>query len=508
MKVPLERLPKCHITYPEEADYVIEEIPARCLLSYKRMDFYAKLLYIDHYVKGIDMTYALNTYLAHIEAVTGFTNSEKGNKEKNNGNKFVEVFNKLIKDISENGFNSSISLIPVDADNYVIDGAHRVSIAAYFDKKVTIIRFKDWRTGYSMDWKYLKEMLLEERYLDFIALESTRWHQNLYMACFWPRSFTLPERKKQADEYIESRVNILYRKKIKFNKVGIRNFLLQIYGHMSWIGNVDNHYRGVNSKMDEVVFKDIETVEFYLLQADSFDTIFNLKKEVRDIYNIGLSSVHITDNIRETRQIANLIYNPNSIHHLLHSYPDKFIKSYRLLLSFKDIVKEHNIDPEIYVLDSSMVMAIYGIREAADLDYLTEDKDCQLISTLCKQQGSMECHDRFIKYHTASNKDLIYNPHNFFVFNDIKFLTLNEIYRYKKNKGEEKDKNDIKLISAYISNDWKSRISMRILNIRHTMMVYRRRFKQDSMKIIIQITKTFRIYEFCRKMRNKLYKLQ
>lgn len=506
MKIPVDKLPQCHIAYPDDADYIIEKIPARQLLDSRRMDFYAKLLYIDHYIKKLDMAFARELYLAHVAAVTGYTNAEKGNPEKNTAEKFISTFENLIDNISVNGFNPEKSLIPVDADGYVVDGAHRVCIAAYFDMAVTVIHFKDWRTGYSMNWQWLDRQLLPLTYQDTIALEFCRWHENLYMACLWPQSFTLPKEKEQADKLIEGTVTIVYRRKVKLNSIGLRNFLMQIYGHMDWIGNVDNHFAGVNAKLKEVEHKGIDKVEFYLLEADSYETIFNLKQEVRKIYNIGLSSIHITDNIRETRQIADLIFNPNSFHHITHSYPDKFKKSYSLLMEFKSILKDNDLDWHNYVIDSSMVMAIYGIREARDLDYMTVDQNKDEVSLHSIEKGSMECHEKYAIFHGIPIPDMIYNPQNYFVFNEIKFLTLKEIRCFKNNKGEGKDRNDIRLINAYIENDFVNRMKMILFKRRHDLMVFKHRYFHSPRHYLIILLRRTGLFEISREIYRKYFK--
>ena len=100
-KVPIEKLAGSFISYPDEAEYTIEKIPARSLFDYRRFDFGAKLLYIDHYIKGLDMTYAREVYSAQVKAITAGSNSEKGNDDKNSLEDFIKTFEYLILDIKE-----------------------------------------------------------------------------------------------------------------------------------------------------------------------------------------------------------------------------------------------------------------------------------------------------------------------------------------------------------------------------------------------------------------------
>ena len=56
---------------------------------------------------------------------------------------------------------------------------------------------------------------------------------------------------------------------------------------------------------------------------------------------------------------------------------------------------------------------------------------------------------------------MIYIPSNYFVFNDLKFLTLDAVKRFKKKKGEKKDLLDVKLIESFCSmnsDQWRYRL--------------------------------------------------
>lgn len=451
MKVPLNRLAPCFQTFPEEADYVIKKVPARSLLSWRRFDFYAKLLYIDYYNKNLDMSWAKELYTAQVRAITGNTDAEKGNKDKNSVSRFITIFEDLIEDIRDNGFDDKRTLIPVDANGYVIDGAHRVACAAYFNQDVTILQFLDWSVSYSTDSRFLKNFDLAEKYLDSITLESCRWKENLFMICLWSPTWRYPKERKQAIDLISSKTNVVYTKIIRLNAKALRNFCLQIYGHMEWIGNIDNHFSGVDAKVKEIFDGYYDKVEFILVEADDYATVLKLKTDVRKIFNIGLSSIHTTDNIRETRQIADLIYNPNSIFHIRYGCPDKFVHSYNLMLLFKQLLKDNNYDLQKYAIDSSMVMAVNGLRDATDLDFISIDTEQNNTYISEESNNSLECHNTSIEFHSQSIEDLIYNPNNYFVFNELKFLTPFEVKKYKDARGDKRNLADARLIQSYLS---------------------------------------------------------
>lgn len=498
MIVPIEKLSRSFMKYPKEADYVIESVPARTLLSYRRFDFYAKLLYIDHYEKGLDLTYAKKLYLAQVSAITHNTNAEEGNDEKNSADLFLSVFNQLINDIKTNGFNADVSLVPVDSNGYVIDGAHRVTIAAYYNLNVTIIRFLDWKTNLKTDWRFLEENFLEEKALDALALECCNWHDNLYMACIWPKSLTKKKEREEADKYIESEVHVVYRKKVSMSWFALHNFMLQIYGHMNWVGSPESHFSGVDAKVKEVVCKDYDECEFLLIEADSYQHIFDLKQAVRKIYGIGLSSIHITDNIRETKQIADLIYNENSLYHVKNAMPDRFLNSFRLVQTFKNIIAENGLKNSNFVVDSSMVMAICGIRNAEDLDFYTDEK-YEKMNVLFKDH-KIENHENCLKFHGKSVVDLIHNPENYFVFNEVKFVSLPQMLKFKQARGETKDLNDVKMIKSFLHQNVFNRFMLVYCEKKHVLNIWLRTTKKKLGMKFKAFLKSVHLFDVAKKM--------
>ena len=120
-------------------------------------------------------------------------------------------------------------------------------------------------------------------------------------------------------------------------------------------------------------------------------------------------------------------------------------------MDFKSLLLNNGYDLSHYIIDSSSVMAMYGIREAGDLDYLTIETDDkkQLLHSI--EPCSMECHDKFLIYHGIPVEDMVFNPQNYFVFNELRFLSLERIKIFKRNKAEEKDLLDIRLINSFLS---------------------------------------------------------
>lgn len=108
-----------------------------------------------------------------------------------------------------------------------------------------------------------------------------------------------------------------------------------------------------------------------------------------------------------------------------------------------------------FLIDSSFVLALHGIREADDIDFLHLDTDkdtldkINLIKNLSKEK--INSHNSELKYYNQSLLELITNPNNYEIYNTMKIMKLSVVYQMKKTRNELKDQNDIKLIDNYLS---------------------------------------------------------
>ena len=146
-------------------------------------------------------------------------------------------------------------------------------------------------------------------------------------------------------------------------------------------------------------------------------------------------------------------------------------------------------------------MGIFGIRDCSDLDFLSLSDKQDLI-----EQEGIEKHDSELQYYNINKDSMIYDPRNYFVYNDLKFITLQVLKEMKKNRNEEKDKTDLKLIELYLKNNklsWDIDISKTINNIKRK----KRLLKQNIKKGLIYISKKIGVYDILKNIKViKMYK--
>lgn len=456
------------------ADCCVQEtIEARKLLCTARFDIYAILVYIDHKIKGVkNLSWAKEVYRERTGAMTGNKWSENGNEDKNSFEDFICVLDQLIDDFNNNHFDKERTLIPVDKDYIPMDGAHRVACAAYFGTKINILRFPD-REYQFKGYQYLKHELLPTRISDYMALESIRWHEDLFVYFLWPQAHLNNEKLKKAQDIIYDNLDVLYDVEYKLSYIAIRNLMIQIYGHMEWLGNIDNDFVNVIKKVDEV-WASNGLVQIIVTRCNSCETITYLKTQIREMFGIGLSSCHSTDNQRETKLALNILLNPLSRHFLEQAKPTLFKESFKRIVFFKEIIKKNGLSLDNFIVDSSTVLAIYGLRDARDLDYYCLPNN-YLKSDMCP--NVVEEHDNTQKeYYAYPIQDYIISPEHYFVFNEVKFISLADLLIFKSNRyaqtREAKDSIDIELIKSIVKND--NIVSKSMLSLKYYILRKRR----------------------------------
>lgn len=139
----------------------------------------------------------------------------------------------------------------------------------------------------------------------------------------------------------------------------------------------------------------------------------------------------------DTFRIASSLLNENSIHFLNNGTNDLSKKTKKTLENYFNKLGNNNED---YCITSSVIIEMYGLRNAKDIDYLQKNNNILNIENVNNHNGI------WLSYYTKTKNDIIYNPKNHFYFNGFKFVSLNIIKEMKQNRNEIKDQNDLKLI--------------------------------------------------------------
>lgn len=416
--------------------YEVKSIPAINFLTGSRFDLAFKLIYLDMLYK--DSSFAKELYKEHIRAFSFGRFDEPGNDTKNTIDRFYEDFKKTFENIRTKGFDGSKTLIPLSKDGNILNGAHRVASAIVLNKNVSCVELN--LPCFNNDYKYFYDRNVPIEILDIAATKFIEYANNIHIALVWPAA-------QGHDQEVENIIpNIVYRKNVELTQNGAHNLLSQLYMGEEWFGNSENNFAGINSKMAEC-FRHKGPVRVVVFQAESLDESLIIKDKIREVFNIGKHSIHITDRKEEAIDLSRSVFNDNSIHFLNNTKLNKYLSLHSDIEKINTSILVSNLDKSNIVLGGELTLVAYGIKNISDVNPLV---------SFDRKNNFYEAEVSFDEnplFYNENEANFIYNPLNFFYFKGIKFISYDLVLEIKENSTEEEDLNDIITMKKYIKSN-------------------------------------------------------
>lgn len=440
--------------------YEYERINAQRLLSWNRLDLAFKLFYLDCVEQNSAL--AARVYREDIRSQTLGQYVEPGNVTKDSFDKYTDVFSDVYSSIKAGGFDGETTLVPVAHDCSIINGAHRVASAIHLDQSVICLRTE--LPPRMCDYRYFLNRAVPAEIVEPVVNTFIKYADNVYLAFLWP---AMGRGQGEAEKQFE---RVVFKKSIKLTPRGAYNLIAQLYMGMEWMGTVEQGFPGAKTKLLQC-FPDFGSFKVIAFQADSLGEVQELKEKIRALFDLGFSSVHITDTKEEALRISELVFNANGLHFLNYGQPYRYRSLHQGLSSFRDHLRNNNIAVSSVVIDGSSVLSLYGIRQNEDIDYLTLDTGNQAASN-----EAFETHNSELAYHGQSVENLVLDPSLHFVFTGLKFVSFRQLYEMKARRDETKDNIDCKLMAAYTDGNSSYRSSLlkfRQLLFYHQIRIFR-----------------------------------
>lgn len=445
MKKYLEKLNNYFSRYYTEPSELHKNQDPTLLLTHLRFDVIIKIIYAEFYLGITKTKFNRILYYIHLKRLNNFKGKDS---KKYNFKDYEKSFQILLDSIKERGFDSEITILPVDKYNKIIDGSHRLSASIVLRKGIDVIKFNSLAPVITL--KRLNEFfdLKKNDYiLSYLIVNYIKYNKNLKIITLFP------VRDKKFDERC---LNILkeYGDIILTKSIGIGNLtngfhmVKNFYFGAKWIGNLENNYQGAAWKTKACFEKTNGIIDVLLFspfkeEYGSIEHIKKTKEKIRSIYNIHFHSIHSSDNHEETIRYSKLFFNSNSQFYLTRRSKVFFNRFEKLL---ENLISS-NIDHHNFVFSGSSVMGALGLREPKDFD-IFHTLDFSLPNYLSSHNSQIKYLNKF------SVQELIFNPRNYFFYMGYKFLNLKIILEMKVNRYQvrpkEKDYNDIKIIREFI----------------------------------------------------------
>ncbi len=407
------------------------------LLTPYRFDLIPKILYAAYREANLNTSFALDLYKEHLRVWNGF--KEYDNPEKNTFEKFKKCFDTLLDSMKDIGFDKKYA-VPTTPEGYLLNGAHRTAAAYVTNTTLRTTKTTDPKAGQvDCGSQFFKSLGLEKKYLDYMALEYVKLKPSTKLITLHPARD--PKKEQEVSDLIYSRVPVVYDSEISLNKHGFTNYVSQMYFGEPWLKTPQDPIAGAKLKAD-LCWGD-SPVRIILIEEGNLDLLTALKQEIRGLYNIDKSSVHINDVYEETLRLSRIVYNPNSVSFLNHGIPDLDSKLNDELEKYRKTLESYGLNSDLFCVTGSAVMTMFGLRECADLDYLHYDPNHVI-------QGSsyINSHETELSKYPMHKDDILFNPDNHFYWNNIKFASLDSVKKLKAHRGEEKDLVDVKLMEG------------------------------------------------------------
>lgn len=430
----------------------IVSLDAIDLLTPERFDIVFKYALASLMDKGIYDKWAIAPYEHHLKV---WNNLIENDPPKNGIDEYISSFKQIIKSIRNGGYDPNQSPIPIDdLTSAPLNGAHRIAAAMLTNSEVpcySVERKDQHKVGCFCSSSYLLNRSahvpggLSRVHADQAAHTYTKLKNTTRIITVFPSA---QAHDSELAALISKECKLIYSTKLNLPPLAAFNFIRYAYDEDKsrgnpWLGNFNDKWSGASSKTRHC-FSQPGPTRLYWFEEESPEQSVRLKEEIRDIFKIGKHSVHINDTYSETLSMSGYLLNENSHHFLSTAQPQPIQKFDHFFEKFRLWIKTSNLDPEDFCVDSSAVLAAYGLRDCRDLDFLYygDSVDTGMID--------VSCHNEEMKYYQHTKNDIIFNPQNHFYYKGVKFASLNVVRAMKKFRNEEKDKIDVKLMDVLL----------------------------------------------------------
>ncbi|GEK15062.1 hypothetical protein [Aliivibrio fischeri] len=405
-------------------------INSRILISPNRLDIGFKLLFIE----GIENSSfdKIRAYEQHIYAITEGTLIENGNEIKSGLDKFKSDFKDIYSSLRDKGFDNSISNLPLSINGSILDGAHRLASAIYLDLDVYVKWTGDESKKYN--YEYFLRRGVEEKYIKLALSCLSKYTDKIRLACVWP---VASKYKNKLIDKIDNK-NILYVQDSNVNLNGVKNLVVNFYQGESWLGTKNNNYSGALGKA-EPCYKEGKEASFIWF-LDETEDLITFKDEFRKEINSNKHSIHMTDTGNETRVVSEILLSPDFeliINNLDYGKSEKYLSMVEFEIN--RLLTEYDIEKKDLIVVGSGFWNILNIRQSSDVDFICNPSF----------KIDIESHNKYFDFFKYDLNDYFSSDNRVNYIGGVKYISIEEMLDFKKNRNEEKDKLDIKLLGGF-----------------------------------------------------------
>ncbi|KEO50862.1 hypothetical protein [Thioclava pacifica] len=420
-----------------QIDPALTELPLKTFVptpSWNRFDLGFKLLWLDGRRTG-GSPFADRLYEDHIAAFSLGDMIEPGSDGKAGITRFRDDFEALMASMERGGFDPKRSLVPLALDGSLLNAGHRAACAIALGETVTAVE-----TGLEpkiFDYRFFAGRGMDAADLDAAAIRMVEAMPHAAVALLWPAA---KGREREVEQAIGP---LIYRRALQISLKAGHTLLSRVYPNEPWLGPAEDNFPGIRRKLMEC-FSGPGPLRVLIFDAPPERDRVALKDEIRALYKIAKSSVHITDTHAEAVELAHLLLNPNARHFLEYGEPMAFPETRRHLETLAHWRDTRGLAPEAFAVDTGMVMGLYGLRPPSDIDVISAAPLPE-----APAGSAIERHDG--GHHSAPPAEILRDPALHFRYAGLSFVSLPEVAALKTHRLAGQDREDLLRIEPLLA---------------------------------------------------------
>ena len=418
----------------------VTTVSPRVLDVANRFDIIVKTVYAIFLKsgKGQRSIYPRRMYERHLEVWNQFKepctfagekdwfDAKKPCVKKSSAKDFQESFSKLVKSISQAGFDNQKSLVPVTGAGFPLNGAHRIAAAIALNFTSMPVQQVASTAVYKWDCAFFTRLGFEGKYSDFAMLQWTLHVRNVRTILFWPES--KPEEIKPTHSLVQHHCgDVLYQKTIDINQKGVDSLAYHAYGDEEWLPEHIKKLQSIfNGQEDEE-----RPISVFFVRPKSQNHLRSCKDKLKSLFGLEQyeSSVHVSSHHDQTVLMAEMVLNPNSVMFLNHHYGKKcqaVASALGTLLKLSPVNQTSYVFPQDLMVNSGTTMSFFGLRQVKDVDlvFLEEtrrdvlgQRDGVLVEAISETNFELRRH---------SDLELFVDPSKYGYCHGLKFASLDQ----------------------------------------------------------------------------------
>ncbi len=453
-------------------------IPAAELLTPVRFDIAIKCLYGRLWQAKMAKSWRDEVYYEHLLRITGPSKgiNEYDGTGKTGFEQYKSVFKSLLSEINP----EELPIVPVDIHNSAFDGAHRISAGIVMNRLVGAARLSFTTSNHPTASFFLGtshgHSPCPSKIIDEAAIEYCRIKGGLVIALIFPTVVS----EKFALCSLAQIGHIVYQKEIQLDRAAGEVLLRQAYLGHAW-ADIGSHSPGFQHKV-QACFPTTGKLRVVLLDNCAFPKLRSCKAAIREHYQLGNHSIHFTDGDEEAYRLARTLFNNQSLN-VLRMSTAALPEFHQLLSTYRAWLSINDLDENNFCVSGSAVLALMGLRECQDIDFLFHGEPQTLPATPHK----IDCHNHLAKYYPHEIDKIIGDPQFHCWYMGVKFCTPRIIYDMKSKRNEVKDVSDCLLIGEMLKRDAEPNSRGRIKGVWNLMLALKISFRTFIHKLKIKI---------------------